>query len=345
MGEMLRRAVRPAARPQDLRDLRRPLALYRRADRGPVQRRHQICRHLLGRAARLGEQRRAGGRRAGGGRAAEAGRRAGPADPGQLRCWSSRCSPPGWSTSCSCSSSRSCSARGKKLFGEDAKPGEWELIDSRTSTTGVIIARYRPKGPVRTGSFALAEPTEAELARREKMARGGLSMAETATVIVEAADRRAARGGVRRLARPRSGRALAVPHRRAACWSAARSTRASAAASGSTSGAATRSPSISANMSRSSGPRRLAFDFWTSFSEERTRITIEIAPDGDGSALTLTHEGVWADWADKTRQGWTMILDESRPSDEWGQLLATVPVFTSSSGSPRGRSGRRSRRR
>ena len=30
-------------------------------------------------------------------------------------------------------------------------------------------------------------------------------------------------------------------------------------------------------------PRRLAFDFWTSFSDERTRITIEIAPDGDGS--------------------------------------------------------------
>src|SRR5690348_827745 len=27
-------------------------------------------------------------------------------------------------------------------------------------------------------------------------------------------------------------------------------------------------------------PRRLAFDFWTSFSDERTRITIAIAPDG-----------------------------------------------------------------
>lgn len=56
-------------------------------------------------------------------------------------------------------------------------------------------------------------------------------------------------------------------------------------------------------------PRRLAFDFWTSFSEERTRVTIDIAADGDGSLLTLTHAGVWTDWADKTRQGWTMILD------------------------------------
>jgi dihydrofolate reductase len=63
--------------------------------------------------------------------------------------------------------------RGKKWWGEDAEAGEWTLIDSRTATTGVIVARYRPNGPVRTGSFALAEPTEAELARREKMKKEG----------------------------------------------------------------------------------------------------------------------------------------------------------------------------
>jgi uncharacterized protein YndB with AHSA1/START domain len=56
-------------------------------------------------------------------------------------------------------------------------------------------------------------------------------------------------------------------------------------------------------------PRRLAFDFWTSFSAERTRVTIEIVADDVGSLLTLTHDGVWRDWADKTRMGWTMILD------------------------------------
>jgi uncharacterized protein YndB with AHSA1/START domain len=56
-------------------------------------------------------------------------------------------------------------------------------------------------------------------------------------------------------------------------------------------------------------PRRLAFDFWTSFSDERTRITIEIVPDGEGSLLTLTHEGVWKDYEGQTRQGWTMILE------------------------------------
>lgn len=56
-------------------------------------------------------------------------------------------------------------------------------------------------------------------------------------------------------------------------------------------------------------PHRLAFDFWTSFSDERTRVIVAIEPDGDGSLLTLTHEGVWADYEDRTRQGWTMILD------------------------------------
>ena len=56
-------------------------------------------------------------------------------------------------------------------------------------------------------------------------------------------------------------------------------------------------------------PRRLAFDFGTSFEATPTRVTVTIEPDGDGSRLTLRHEGVWADWQDRTRQGWTMILD------------------------------------
>ena len=56
---------------------------------------------------------------------------------------------------------------GKRWYGEDAKAGDWELLSSRTSTTGVVMSRYRPRGPVSTGSFALPDPTEAELARRE----------------------------------------------------------------------------------------------------------------------------------------------------------------------------------
>ena len=55
-------------------------------------------------------------------------------------------------------------------------------------------------------------------------------------------------------------------------------------------------------------PHRLAFDFWTSFSAERTRVTIDIEATEEGALLTLTHDGVWADYEDRTRQGWTMIL-------------------------------------
>ena len=54
-------------------------------------------------------------------------------------------------------------------------------------------------------------------------------------------------------------------------------------------------------------PRRLVIDFGTSFEETKTRITVTIVPDDYGSLLTLLHEGVWPDWAEKTRQGWTML--------------------------------------
>ena len=63
--------------------------------------------------------------------------------------------------------------KGKRWVDETAKPGEFALVSSVTSTTGVIVSRYRPSGPVRTGSFAQVEPSEAELARREKMKKEG----------------------------------------------------------------------------------------------------------------------------------------------------------------------------
>jgi len=62
---------------------------------------------------------------------------------------------------------------GKRLFGEGTKPAALTLVDSKTSTTGVTMNTYHPAGAVNPGSFALAEPTEAELARREKMKREG----------------------------------------------------------------------------------------------------------------------------------------------------------------------------
>jgi dihydrofolate reductase len=56
--------------------------------------------------------------------------------------------------------------KGKRLFGESVKPGAFKLLSSSTSTTGVLITRYERAGELRTGSFALAQPSEAELARR-----------------------------------------------------------------------------------------------------------------------------------------------------------------------------------
>ena len=58
---------------------------------------------------------------------------------------------------------------GKRLFGEGTIPAGLKLVDSRTSTTGVIVATYEREGVVKTGSFALETPTEAELARRKRL--------------------------------------------------------------------------------------------------------------------------------------------------------------------------------
>ena len=56
-------------------------------------------------------------------------------------------------------------------------------------------------------------------------------------------------------------------------------------------------------------PRHLAFDFAVPrFSSEKTRVTVDIVPDGSGSALTLAHEGVLPDYLDRTKAGWTGIL-------------------------------------
>ncbi len=62
---------------------------------------------------------------------------------------------------------------GKRLFAQGVRPGALKLIDSKVSTTGVVIASYEPAGDVQVGSFATKAPSQAELARREKMKREG----------------------------------------------------------------------------------------------------------------------------------------------------------------------------
>jgi dihydrofolate reductase len=63
--------------------------------------------------------------------------------------------------------------KGKRLFGSGTVPSSLTLVESRASTTGVTIGLYRPAGGIKPGSFALVEPTEAEIERRKKMAMEG----------------------------------------------------------------------------------------------------------------------------------------------------------------------------
>ncbi|HTW33771.1 MAG TPA: SRPBCC domain-containing protein [Rhizomicrobium sp.] len=56
-------------------------------------------------------------------------------------------------------------------------------------------------------------------------------------------------------------------------------------------------------------PRRLVFTFGVpKFSPEMTRVIVEIVASGEGCELTLTNEGVPADYGERNREGWTMIL-------------------------------------
>lgn len=59
--------------------------------------------------------------------------------------------------------------KGKRLFGEGTPPGVFHLIEHRLSAGGIAMSTLVPAGDVETGSFAMDDPSERELARREKM--------------------------------------------------------------------------------------------------------------------------------------------------------------------------------
>jgi dihydrofolate reductase len=63
--------------------------------------------------------------------------------------------------------------RGKRLFGDGTRPATLKLTDSKVTSAGVVIARFRRAGAVATGDFGMHPPTEAELRRRERMRREG----------------------------------------------------------------------------------------------------------------------------------------------------------------------------
>lgn len=61
---------------------------------------------------------------------------------------------------------------GKRLFGEGTPSGAMRAVEHRVTKAGNLISTYEPKGEVEPGSFAVIDPTPAELARRERIARG-----------------------------------------------------------------------------------------------------------------------------------------------------------------------------
>jgi uncharacterized protein YndB with AHSA1/START domain len=64
-------------------------------------------------------------------------------------------------------------------------------------------------------------------------------------------------------------------------------------------------------------PRRLVFTFGVpQFDPGMTTVIIDLRPDGEGCLLTLTNEGVPADYAKGNHEGWTRILAGLLPAYE-----------------------------
>jgi hypothetical protein len=59
---------------------------------------------------------------------------------------------------------------GKRLFGDGTIPAAFRLLDSTVSKTGVAINTYTRAGEIDIGELDFEEPTEAELARRKRLA-------------------------------------------------------------------------------------------------------------------------------------------------------------------------------
>jgi len=51
---------------------------------------------------------------------------------------------------------------GKRLFADGTVPAGLKLVDSKVSTTGVVMGTYEPAGEIVTGSFALDQPGAAD---------------------------------------------------------------------------------------------------------------------------------------------------------------------------------------
>ncbi len=62
---------------------------------------------------------------------------------------------------------------GKRLFENGLPPGALTLVETRSTTTGVLLNTYRPAGPLPRRSAQTDTPSAAELVRRKKLAAEG----------------------------------------------------------------------------------------------------------------------------------------------------------------------------
>ena len=161
--------VRAAARPRDLRDLRRALAVRRGSDRRPAQQHPQACRLDDADEVEWNNSTLIRGDVADYVPALK--RQEGPeiqvhGSPGliqtllehdlidEFRMWIFPL----------------VIGTGKRFFGDGTIPGALKLVDSKVSKTGVTINVYERAGDINPGSFEFDEPTEAELERRRRLA-------------------------------------------------------------------------------------------------------------------------------------------------------------------------------
>jgi dihydrofolate reductase len=62
---------------------------------------------------------------------------------------------------------------GKRLFGEGTPAKAFTLVEHRVTSNGIAMGTYDVAGKVQTGSFAMVDPSPAELERRQKLGREG----------------------------------------------------------------------------------------------------------------------------------------------------------------------------
>ncbi|MBL8548440.1 MAG: SRPBCC domain-containing protein [Hyphomonadaceae bacterium] len=69
-------------------------------------------------------------------------------------------------------------------------------------------------------------------------------------------------------------------------------------------------------------PRRLVFTFgMPQFADEYDRIIVELAPDGAGTLMTFTQEGVRATYKDGAEHGWNLMFMGLKQLIETGAII------------------------